>query len=82
MGTFWLDIPDQFKLSPPALSGIYLNNKNVESVYLVVSNTNHILVSSKIKQYFVTTVPLFIMGQSPCNMKYDIACGSGLTDLM
>ena len=32
---------------------------------------NEALVSSKIRQYFVTTVSLFIMGQSPCNMKYD-----------
>ena len=30
-------------------------------------------MSSKIKQYFVTTAPLFIMGQLPCNMKYDSA---------
>ena len=42
----------------------------------------NILVSSEIKQYFVTTVSLFKMGQSPCNMKYDIACELGLSDQM
>ena len=39
-------------------------------------------MSSKIKQYFVTTVSLFIMGQSPCNMKYDTAYELGLSDQM